>query len=68
MFIVYTEIHKKDSQGNSSVERWYYGRYEHDKANEVVKQLGNSEMTFHCVCAEADAEILGIRNIPVYVE
>lgn len=65
MWVVYTEIHEDgDHLLPGEVERWYYGRWaDRDKANEVAIELGNEWPTYHCVCAEEDAEKLGIQNM-----
>lgn len=59
-YIVYTEIHH--DQGET--ERWYYGTYTREKANEVAIELGNNYPIYHCVCEEKDAEKFGILNMP----
>ena len=58
-YIVYTEILTENG-----ADRWYYGRYTRERANEVAEMLGNYYPTFHCVCAESDAKALHINNLP----
>ena len=58
-YIVYTEILE-----NGKVERWYYGTYNRDRANEVALELGGEYPIYHCVCALADAERMGVQNLP----
>lgn len=57
-YIVYTEILE------NGVERWYYGTYDYDRANEVALELGSEYPIYHCVCALEDAERMGVKNLP----
>ena len=57
-YIVYTEIH------HDEVERWYYGTYDREKANDVALEMGGAYPIYHCVCKEEDAEELNIQNLP----
>lgn len=57
-YIVYTELVE------DAVERWYYGTYEYERANEVAQMLGSSYPVYHCVCSEEAAAELGIKNMP----
>lgn len=60
-YVVYTEMFV-----NNSVERWYYGRYDYNRANEMAMELGNDYASniFHCVCTMEEARELGVKNLP----
>lgn len=58
-YIVYTEIH-----AGSDMERWYYGTYDRNRANEVALNLGNSNSVWHCVCKIEEAKALNVLNLP----
>ena len=63
-YIVYTEIHNINK-----MERWYYGTYDHNKANDVAYELGRYEnedgdMVYHCVCKTSEARDFNILNLP----
>ena len=49
MYVVFTEV---------DGERWFYGVYERDRANEVAADLGKE------VCPLAEAEDWGVKNLP----
>lgn len=55
MYIVFTEIFTEEG-----IERWYYGTYSHDRANEVAWELGD----FHGICPVEEAEEWGVLNLP----
>ena len=67
-YIVYTEIINRNG-----LERWYYGTYDHERANEVTIDLGSSydheerESVAHCVCKACEAEAFGVLNLPASV-
>lgn len=58
-YVVYTEIIE-----NGTCERWYYGVYDHDRANEVALELGHGNGMWHCVCALGEVEAMEILNVP----
>ena len=59
-FVVYTEIHE-----NRTVERWYYGTYDYERANQVAIELGiEPHHIYHCVCAKNEARALKVLNLP----
>ena len=60
-YIVITEIFE-----NGTCERWYYGTYSRDRANEVALSLGSDRANgiFHSVIPESDAEAYGVKNMP----
>lgn len=58
-YIVYTEIHT-----GGDMERWYYGTYDRNRANEVALSLGNDNGVWHCVCKTEEAKALNVLNLP----
>lgn len=58
-YVVYTEILKEEG-----IERWYYGTYTRERANEVALQLGNEYPIYHCVIEAEEAVEFGIKNLP----
>lgn len=60
-FIVITEIHTK-----TSIERWYYGTWQNGSdARKIALRLGNKWPICHCVIPATEAEIWGVRNLPI---
>ena len=64
-YIVYTEIHNP----NGAIERWYYGTFSKDRANDVAEQLGTKIDDFgvriyHCVCKADLVDCFDIQNLP----
>ena len=59
MYTVFTEIFTENG-----IERWFYGRYEHERANEVAYELGQNwtDRIFHSICPTEEEAEWGILN------
>lgn len=58
-YVVYTEIHT-----NGGLDRWYYGTYTRNRANEVALELGGEYPVFRCVCKATQVHDYSIKNLP----
>lgn len=59
-YIIYTEIF------GETIERYYYGSYNRNKANEVAMQMNRSagSDTHYCVCDMEQAKALEVMYLP----